>query len=105
MLERLSRAERYRKEANRYAELGKDTTQPDFLTDLFRQTAVRYVLMAEDLERSPEPRRVDQGGLSASLKARADVFLRCDGFQNRAAEAPSLRKMALPGAAFASRSR
>ena len=75
MLERLSRAERYRKEANRYADLAKDTTQPGFLTDLFRRTAVRYVLMAEDLERSPEPRRVDQDGLSTSLKARADVFL------------------------------
>jgi hypothetical protein len=75
MLERLSRADRYRKEANRYADLAKDRTQPRFLNDLFRQTAVRYVLMAEDLERSPEPRHVDQGGLSASLKARADVFL------------------------------
>jgi hypothetical protein len=76
MLQRVSRAERYRKEANRYADLAKDTTQPDFLTSLYRQTAVRYVLMAEDLEKWPEPRRgMGQDGLSTSLKARADVFL------------------------------
>jgi len=95
MLERLSRAERYRKEANRYADLAKDTTQPGFLTDLFRRTAVRYVLMAEDLERSPERRRVDQDGLSTSLKARADVFLM--ELQNGAAEARSWRKMTRQG--------
>jgi len=53
MLQRLNRVELYPKEANKYADLSKDTTQPDFLTTLFRQTVVRYVLMAEDLERSP----------------------------------------------------
>ena len=76
MLQRLNRAELYRKEANKYADLSKDTTQPDFLTNLFRQTAVRYVLMAEDLEKSPDCRRgMGQDGLSTSLKARADSFL------------------------------
>ena len=69
MLQRLSRAELYRKEANKYADLAKDTTQPDFLTNLFRQTAVRYVLMAEDLERPPDSRRgMGQAGLSTYLK-------------------------------------
>ena len=68
MLQRLSRAELYRKEANKYADLAKDTTQPDFLTNLFRQTAVRYVLMAEDLERPPDCRLgMGQDGLSTSL--------------------------------------
>jgi hypothetical protein len=76
MLPRLSRAELYRKEANKYADLAKDTTQPDFLTNLFRQTAVRYILMAEDLEKSTDSRSgMSQGGLSTSLKARADIFL------------------------------
>jgi hypothetical protein len=83
MLQRLSRAELYRKEANKYADLAKDTTQPDFLTKLFRQTAVRYVLMAEDLERPPDSRRgMGQAGLSTSLKARADIFL-MEGSQRR----------------------
>jgi hypothetical protein len=43
MQQRLRRAERYRKEANRYAELAKTTTDPNFLIKLYRQTAVRYV--------------------------------------------------------------
>src|SRR5215475_2109801 len=61
---------------HRAPSVAKDATQPDFLTNLFRQTAVRYVLMAEDLERSPDCRRgMGQGGLSTSLKARADSFL------------------------------
>ena len=76
MLQRVSRAELYRREANKYADLAKDATQPDFLTNLFRQTAVRYVLMAEDLERSSGSRRgMGQDGLSTPLKARADIFL------------------------------
>jgi hypothetical protein len=75
MQQRLRRAERYRKEANRYAELAKTTTDPNFLIKLYRQTAVRYVLMAEDLEREPEPRH-DGDGFSKSLRDRADVFLR-----------------------------
>jgi hypothetical protein len=77
MQQRLRRAERYRKEANRYAELAKTTAEPNFLINLYRQTAVRYVLMAEDLEGEPEPRRgVGRDGLSKSLRDRAHVFLR-----------------------------
>jgi hypothetical protein len=84
MLQRLNRAESYRKEANKYGDLAKDTTQPDFLTTLFRQTAVRYVLMAEDLEKAPDSRRgMGQDGLSTSLKARADIFL-MEGSQRKA---------------------
>jgi hypothetical protein len=84
MLQRLSKVELYRKEANKYADLAKDTTQPDFLTNLFRQTAVRYVLMAEDLERSPSSRRgMAQNGLSTSLRVRADIFL-MEGSQREA---------------------
>jgi hypothetical protein len=75
MQQRLRRAERYRKEANRFAELAKTTTDPNFLINLYRQTAVRYVLMAEDLEREPEPRH-DGDRFSKSLRDLADVFIR-----------------------------
>jgi hypothetical protein len=72
--ERLDRAQRYRKEANKYAELAKVTAEPKFLVNLYRQTAVRYVLMAEDLERSPDP-GPGAGAFAASLKERADRLL------------------------------
>jgi hypothetical protein len=44
------KAEHYRKEANRCADLAK-STQLDFLSEIYRKAAVRYVLMAEDAER------------------------------------------------------
>jgi hypothetical protein len=76
MEQQLKRAEHYRQQANRYANLGK-TGEPDFLRAFFRKIAVRYVLMAEDLERwterSPGRRRND---LSTSINERADAFLR-----------------------------
>jgi len=74
MQQRLNRAERYRKEANKYADLAKTTVEPGFLVELYRRTAVRYVLMAEELERWPDPpRRWEHEG--ASLNARADAFV------------------------------
>ena len=75
------RAESYRKEANRYAELARCAGQPAFLSHVYRQIAVRYVLMAEDVLRWPESRRGGAGdwdGLSASLPARADRLLAQD---------------------------
>jgi hypothetical protein len=76
MEQQLKRAERYRQQANRYADLAK-TGEPDFLRAFFRKIAVRYVLMAEDLERVPEP-RLGRGRreLSTSINERADAFLR-----------------------------
>ena len=75
MEQRLNRAERYRKQANRYADLAK-TAELDYLGEFFRKTAVRYVLMAEDLERWNKPRtgRGPNHRLT-SLNERADVFL------------------------------
>jgi hypothetical protein len=75
MEQRLNRAERYRQQANRYAELAK-TAELDYLGEFFRKTAVRYVLMAEDLERWNKPRtgRRPNDRLT-SLNERADVFL------------------------------
>jgi hypothetical protein len=76
MEQRLNRAERYRQQANRYADLAK-TAELDYLGEFFRKTAVRYVLMAEDLERWNEPRtgRRRNDPLT-SINERADVFLR-----------------------------
>jgi len=78
MEQRLNRAEHYRQQANRYADLAK-SAELDYLGEFFRKTAVRYVLivlMAEDLERWNKPRtgRGPNGRLS-SLNERADVFL------------------------------
>jgi hypothetical protein len=75
-VERAGRAERYRQLANRYADLAK-TAELDYMADFFRKTAVRYVLMAEDVERAAKPRPGrSQKDLSTSLNDRADVFLR-----------------------------
>jgi hypothetical protein len=61
------KAEYYRKEANRCADLAK-STQLDFLVEIYRKAAVRYVLMAEDAER-PEPVRGGLDGLSLWSRA------------------------------------
>jgi hypothetical protein len=50
-----SKAERYRKEANKYGELAKQA-EPGYLADVFRKIAVRYMLMAEDVLREAERR-------------------------------------------------
>jgi hypothetical protein len=76
MEQRPTRAERYRQQANRYADLAK-TVELDYMGEFFRKTAVRYVLMAEDLERWSEPRPGRRrNDLSTSINERADVFLR-----------------------------
>jgi hypothetical protein len=66
MEQRLKKAERYRQLANRYADQAK-AAKLDYMGDFFRKIAVRYVLMAEDLERAD---------LSVYINDRADVFLR-----------------------------
>jgi hypothetical protein len=48
MLDSVSKVERYRREANRCAELAKDASPP-FLAEIYRKVAVRYVFMAEEL--------------------------------------------------------
>jgi hypothetical protein len=75
-LKRVGRADRYRQLANRYADLAK-TAELDYMGDFFRKTAVRYVLMAEDLERAAKPRPgMRRKDLSTSINDLADVFLR-----------------------------
>jgi hypothetical protein len=48
MLAVMSKVDRYRKEANRYAELAKDAG-PAFLAEIYRKVAIRYVFIAEEL--------------------------------------------------------
>jgi hypothetical protein len=52
MLGSVSKVERYRKEAIRCAELAKDA-RPPFLAEIYRKVAVRYVFMAEELQKGP----------------------------------------------------
>jgi hypothetical protein len=48
----MSKVDRYRKEANRCAELAKEASPP-FLAEIYRKVAVRYVFMAEELLKGP----------------------------------------------------
>jgi len=74
-MEQRNKAEHYRQLAIRYADLAK-TAELDFLlSELYRKTAVRYVLMAADLERWPDPLRSNSGRDGASLWDRAERFL------------------------------
>jgi hypothetical protein len=52
MLDAVSKVERYRREANRCADLAKEANPP-FLAEIYRKVAVRYVFMAEELLRGP----------------------------------------------------
>ena len=74
MEQRLKKAERYRRLANRCADRAK-AAELDYMSDFFRKVAVRYVLMAEDLERAD---------LSVYINDRADVFLRASEGTGRA---------------------
>ena len=67
------KAEYYRREANRCADLAK-STQLDFLSEIYRKAAVRYVLMAEDAER-PDTVRGGNSRNGVSLWDRAEQFL------------------------------
>jgi hypothetical protein len=69
----MHKAEHYRKEANRCADLAK-TEQLDFLKEIYRKAAVRYALMAEEAER-PDPVHAGSGQPSVSLWDRADQIL------------------------------
>ena len=72
MLDPLSKAERYRREANKCAELAKSVSRA-FLGK-YQKIAVRYVFMAEELLRGPE-RDVAAVGRADQLTSR----LRLDG--------------------------
>jgi hypothetical protein len=44
----LSKAERYRIEANKYGEMARQA-EPGYLADVYRKIAMRYASMADDL--------------------------------------------------------
>jgi uncharacterized membrane-anchored protein len=48
MLDSVGKVERYRREANRCAELAKEAN-PAFPAEIYRKVALRYVFMAEEL--------------------------------------------------------
>jgi hypothetical protein len=75
MEQRLKRAGHYRQQANRYAEMAKTAELDLLVSKLYRKTAVRYVLMAQDLERWPDPLHSDSGRDGGSLWDRAERFL------------------------------
>jgi hypothetical protein len=56
----LSKAERYRRAANKYGELAKKA-EPGYLAEVYRKIAVRYMSMAEDVL-MPERHRGDGSG-------------------------------------------
>ena len=57
-----SKAELYRRAANRYGEMAKES-EPGYLAEVFRKVAVRYVFMAEHTLREAERRaRLDRTG-------------------------------------------
>ena len=51
-----TKVERYRRAANKYGEMAKQA-EPDYLAEVFRKVAVRYVFMAEDALREADRRR------------------------------------------------
>jgi hypothetical protein len=74
MTDPLSKAERYRKEANKCGDLAKSASHA-FLGDFYRRVAVRYVFMAEEVLRRAEKQgdRVSkQNGLFRHERADVD---------------------------------
>jgi hypothetical protein len=70
-----SKAERYRKAANKYAELAK-TAEPDYLAEVFRKVAVRYVFMADDVLRAErQPDVLSSRSQPLNINERARAFL------------------------------
>jgi hypothetical protein len=72
-MQQQDKAEYYRKEANRCADLAK-STQLEFLSEIYRKAAVRYVLMAEDAEK-PDLVRGGSSRDGRSLWDRAEQLL------------------------------
>jgi hypothetical protein len=56
MQDPVTKAERYRKAASKYGEMAK-YAEADYVAEIYRKVAVRYVFMAEDLLKWSERRR------------------------------------------------
>jgi hypothetical protein len=68
MQDPVTKAEHYRKAANKYGEMAKQA-DVDYVAEIYRKVAVRYVFMAEDLLNWSERRR------EVDVNALAGVFL------------------------------
>jgi len=68
MQDPVTKAEHYRKAANKYGEMAK-LAEVDYVAEIYRKVAVRYVFMAEDLLNWSERRR------EVDVNALAEVFL------------------------------
>ena len=68
MQDPVTKAERYRKAANKYANIAKEA-EVDYVAEIYRKVAMRYVFMAEDLLKWSERRR------ELDVNALAGVFL------------------------------
>jgi hypothetical protein len=68
MQDPVTKAERYRKAANKYGEMAKQA-EVDYVAEICRKVAMRYVFMAEDLLNWSERRR------EVDVNALAGVFL------------------------------
>jgi hypothetical protein len=67
MQDPVTKAEQYRKAANKYGEMAKQA-EADYVAEIYRKVAVRYVLMAEDLLTwSRRRRELDVNGLAGVL--------------------------------------
>jgi hypothetical protein len=64
----VTKAERYQKAANKYANMAKEA-EVDYVAEIYRKVAMRYVFMAEDLLKWSERRR------ELDVNALAGVFL------------------------------
>jgi hypothetical protein len=72
MQDPVTKAERYRKAANKYGEMAKHA-EVDYVAEIYRKVAVRYVLMAEDLLNWSERRR------EVDVNALAGIFFKSAG--------------------------
>jgi rubrerythrin len=68
MQDPVTKAERYRKAADKYANMAKEA-EVDYVAEIYRKVAMRYVFMAEDLLKWSERRR------ELDVNALAGVFL------------------------------
>ena len=63
----VTKAERYRKAANKYGEMAKQADE-EYVAEVYRKVAVRCVLMAEDLLTwSKRRRELDVNGLAGAF--------------------------------------
>jgi hypothetical protein len=74
MRDLLSKAEHYRKQAEKYHELAK-SAQPAYLGDFYRGVAVRYVFMSQEISKRAE--------IEVGFTTERSPTIECDGEHRR----------------------